>query len=243
MISTYSRMHLAGIFLAFTASTAAVAQDQPPAKENKPQCTATIAKVLVSKVSCTAALCTTTSEEGGFVGLLSKLAAKGTIDAAQFSSATGSQLSTALKQTGCFDVVDAVGMEEIRKEMEALGRPAPPPPAFDYIVKANITKAEVQKEQTGVLMFKKTVETTSLALDVKLIHADNGTVVDAAMYEGIQQTGSGVSVGNYYSSGDKQGKLTTPFSGVANEAATKAAAGLAMKVLAQGGATKASAQN
>ncbi|MFM2068727.1 MAG: hypothetical protein RLZZ584_3636 [Pseudomonadota bacterium] len=242
MNTFHTGWRLAAIFVAMTASTPLIAQEPAPSRDVKPMCNAVTAKILVSKVGCSAAQCNTAAPETGFVGLLSKVANKGmgNIDASMFSVAMGSQLATSLKQTGCFEVLDAVSIEEIRKEMEALGRPAPPPQNFDYIVKSTVTKADMVVEESGILMYKKTSTTSTLALDIKLVHAENGNVIEAAIFDAVQKSASGVSVGGIYSSGDDATKKGNPFADIGREVTAKAAVGIANKVIAQA-ATKAEA--
>jgi curli biogenesis system outer membrane secretion channel CsgG len=217
------------------------AQDRPAPIEVKPTCQSVIATVMVGKVTCTAALCNTGSSQGGFAGLFSQAMNRGAIDGASFSTGVGAQLATTLKQTGCFEVLDAAGLEETRKEMEALGKVMPPPKAVDYLVKASITKAEFVVDESGFIGFKKTTATSSITLDTKLVNAVSGAVSEAGSYDAtLERTSSGVSVPFYRSSSDAALR-GTPFADVARDAIVKATTGLTSRILSQPPASGVSA--
>jgi curli biogenesis system outer membrane secretion channel CsgG len=215
------------------ALTAGLAQDRAIALEPNPVCKAMVATVMVGKVTCTAALCNTGAAQGGFTGLLAQAINRGAIDGASFSTGVGAQLATALKQTGCFEVFDSASLDEIRKEMEALGKPAPPPRSADYVIRASITKADLALEESGFLAYKKTTATSSLTLDTKLVSVQQGTVMDASSYDATsQRSSSGLSLG-IYNSNDDAAKRGTPFSDVARDVVVKAATGIAARILSQ----------
>lgn len=216
-----------------SASCLPAAAQERAASEVPTMCKAVIGTVMVGKVSCTAALCNTGASQGGFTGLLAQAMNRGAIDGASFSNGVGAQLATALKQTGCFDVLDSVSMEELRKEMEALGKQLAAPKSVDFVVRASITKADLVVEESGFLAYKKTTATSSMTLDTKLVHAKSGAVSEAGSYDATtQRSSSGVSLG-IYNSNDDAAKRGTPFSDVAREAIVKAATGITGKILAQ----------
>lgn len=232
--SASTRIAFIGIaFIGITAiASAAAAEDRAPAPEIKPMCQATIATVMVGKVSCTAALCNTGASQGGFTGMVLQLANRGAIEATSFSAGVSALLATALKQTGCFAVVDASGLEQVRKELEALGKPAPPPPSVDYLVSAAVTAAEYVYDESGFLGYKKVTVTSSLTLDTKLVEPQSGTVSGAGSYDAkSERTSSGLSIPLYHSNSDAA-KRGNPFADVTREVVVKAASALTTKILA-----------
>lgn len=225
--------------VATVLASAAAAEDRAPVPEIKPMCQATIATVMVGKVTCTAALCNTGASQGGFTGMVLQLANRGAIEATSFSAGVSALLATALKQTGCFAVVDASGLEQVRKEMEALGKTAPPPPPVDYLVSAAVTAAEYVYDESGFLGFKKVTVTSSLTLDTKLVDPQSGTVSEAGSYDAkSERSSSGVSVPLYHSNSDAA-KRGNPFADVTRDVVVKAASALTTKILALPPAQKA----
>lgn len=228
----FNRSRIVVALIPALAVTSGLAEDRAAAPEPSPVCKAVVATVMIGKVSCTAALCNTGTAQGGFSGLLAQALNRGAIDGASFSTGVGAQLATALKQTGCFEVFDSASLDEIRKEMEALGKPAPPRSA-DYLIRASITKADLALEESGFLAYKKTTANSSLTLDTKLVSVQQGTVMDASSYDATtQRTSSGLSLGIYNSS-DDAAKRGTPFSDVARDVVIKAATGIAARILSQ----------
>ena len=212
--------------------SAASAQDAAPSEVRR-MCDSVKAVVMLSKVTCTAALCNTGASQGGWTGLLTQALHGGAaIDATSFSNGVASQLATALKQTGCFDVVDAASVEELRKEMEAMGKTMAAPRHVDFILRASIVKADLVIEESGFLAYKKKTATSSLTLDTKLVNARQGVVTEAGIYDAtVDRSSSGVDLG-FYSSSSDAARRGTPFSDVARELVVKAATGLTGKILA-----------
>lgn len=217
------------------------AQDGAATPEVKPMCQAVIAIVMVGKPTCTAALCNTGASQGGFTGFLSQVANRGAIDGASFSVGVGTQLATALTQTGCFTVLDSASIEETKKEMEALGKPIPPLPAIDYLIRSSVTKAEYVLDESGFLGFKTVTAKSSLTIDTKLVNANTGAMSEAGTYDAtIERKSSGVSLG-IYRSNDDAAKRGTPFADVTRDVIVKAAVGLTTKIVSQAGTSRPSA--
>lgn len=231
-----------GFTVVLTAvSVTALAQEAAKPPEVTSVCPSVIATVMIGKVSCSATLCNTGASQGGWLGLATQIATRGSaIDGASFSAGFGAQLATALKQTGCFTVVDAVSIEQSKKEMEALGRPAPPTPTVDFLVRSDITKAELVVEESGFLAYKTRSAKTTLALDAKVVSASTGTVSEAGTYESLnEKKSSGVDLG-IYRSGDDSAKRATPFADVSREVIVKAVMSLTPRLVAQISQTRSS---
>lgn len=218
------------------------AQEPQKPGEIKAMCPTVIATVMVAKVNCSAALCNTGSAQGGWLGLATAIAHRGnTIDGASFSVGFGAQLSTALKQTGCFTVLDAAGLEDARKELEALGRPLPPSPTVDYLVRSDITRAELLIDESSLLGYKWRTAKSSLGLDTKLVNAASGAVFEAGSYDAAaERKSSGVDIG-IYRSGDDAARRATPFAEVSRDLVIKTTLGLTSRILSQPAPVRAAA--
>lgn len=216
---------MAGPALADTAGTAQVPN----------MCPSVVATVMVGKMACSAPACASGNSQPMppmFAGLLA-LSGHQVVNGETFSNGIAAMLVTALKQTGCFEVFDAVGLEELRKEMESLNQKIAPPPPVDYLVKATITKADTTQSSQHFLVVSRDTTTTTLKLDAKVLNAKLGTVSDAGAYESSSDRSStGVSL-IVFTSGDSSGRQGTPLSEVARDAVAKAAAGIASKILSQ----------
>lgn len=220
------------VLLALTTASWAQEPAKPP--EVKVMCPAVIATVMVGKVSCSAPLCNTGTGQAGWLGLAAQIANRrsNSIDGASFSAGVGAQLATALKQTGCFTVVDSVSLEETRKELEALGRPLPAPTTVDFLVRSDITKADLVVNESSFLGFSSRTAKSSLGLDTKLVSASSGTVSAAGIYDAVTEAkSSGVAIAGYRS-GDDSRNRATPFTEVSIELVVKAAMGLTSQILA-----------
>lgn len=219
---------------------AAIAQEAAKPPEVTAICPAVVATVMISKVSCSATLCNTGAAQGGWLGLATQIATRGSaIDGASFSAGFGAQLATALKQTGCFAVVDAASIEESRKEMEALGKPALPTPTVDFVIRSDVTKADLVVEESGFMAYKTRTAKTALGLDAKVVSASSGTVTEAGTFESLNvKKSSGVDLGPLYRSGDDSSKRATPFADVSREIIVKAVMSLTPKLVAQIGQTR-----
>lgn len=210
------------------------AQEAAQPAEVAVMCQTVVASVMVGKVSCSAALCNTGAAQGGLAGLATQLALRGkAIDSGSFSVGVGAQLATALKRTGCFDVLDAASIDANRKDMEALGRPLPPPPSVDFLIRADITRAELFTEQSSLLGYKSRTVKSSLGIDTKLVSASSGGVSEAGSYDAaVEKSSSGIDLG-FYRSGDDAARRAVPFAEASRELVVKVATGLASRILAQ----------
>lgn len=209
----------------------ALAQSGAVPVEVKPMCQSVAATVMVGNTTCTAALCNTGASQGGFNGVLALAMNRQAIDAVSFSNGVGAMLSTALKQTGCFEVFDAAGMEQLRKDMESLGRKLASPSSVDYVVRASITQADYNVAESNILGYSKKTTTASVTIDTKLVSTSSGTVSEAGSYDASSEKSYSGVVGIYASGND--GRRGNPFSDVARDAVAKAAVALTTKILSQ----------
>ena len=214
-----------------TAAVCCWAQDAAKSLDIGHMCPAVVATVLVGKVSCSASLCNTGAAQGGWLGLATQIAHRGgAIDAGSFSTGMAAQLATALKQTGCFNVIDAASIDEARREMESLGRAPPQPPKVEFVIRSDVTRADLVIDESRLFAYTSRSAKTSLGIDVKVV-AVSGDVFDAGSYDAaIEQKSSGIDVG-IYRSGDDAAKRATPFAEVSRDLILKTARGLTNQIL------------
>jgi curli biogenesis system outer membrane secretion channel CsgG len=107
------------------------------------KCSAPVHSLAIAQVDCTAASCGGSSGSGGGMAALAALmSGSGGVQA--MGGGVRSMLSNALRETGCFKVVDLDRFEKTRKMMESTGQKVKPP-KIDRIVTAEITAIDIQR--------------------------------------------------------------------------------------------------
>ncbi|GAB4303656.1 MAG: CsgG/HfaB family protein [Thiohalomonadaceae bacterium] len=107
------------------------------------KCSAPVHSLAIAQVDCTAASCGGSSGSGGGMAALAALmSGSGGVQA--MGDGVRSMLSNALRETGCFKVVDLDRFEKTRKMMESTGQKVKPP-KIDHIVTAEITAIDIQR--------------------------------------------------------------------------------------------------
>lgn len=109
------------------------------------KCSAPVHSLAIAQVDCTAASCGGSSGSGsggGMAALAALMSGSGGVQA--MGGGVRSMLSNALRETGCFKVVDLDRFEKTRKMMESTGQKVKPP-KIDRIVTAEITAIDIQR--------------------------------------------------------------------------------------------------
>ena len=79
--------------------------------------------------------------------------------------------------------------------MEALGRALPPPPTVDFLVRSDITRAELLIDESSLLGYKSRTAKSSLGIDTKLVSASSGAVSEAGSYDAVtEKKSSGIAM-------------------------------------------------
>ncbi|MHB8879949.1 MAG: CsgG/HfaB family protein [Thermodesulfovibrionales bacterium] len=166
------------------------------------KCSSPAGTVIVGKVLCKAATCNKdqTPQNAFIQGLLS-LSGQPSVEG--IGDGMADMLLTALKKTGCVDILEREGMELLRKEMTPAGPSINITPA-DYLIMGSVNSIKVEKSNTnlggGILPVLSSVDIkktkVSIALDIRLIQISTGRIIFTNTYEGInEKTGVGIGTG------------------------------------------------
>lgn len=166
------------------------------------KCSSPAGTVIVGKVLCKAATCNKdqTPQNAFIQGLLS-LSGQPSVEG--IGDGMADMLLTALKKTGCVDILEREGMELLRKEMTTAGPSINITPA-DYLIMGSVNSIKVEKSNTnlggGILPVLSSVDIkktkVSIALDIRLIHISTGRIIFTNTYEGSnEKTGVGIGAG------------------------------------------------
>lgn len=226
------------ILLAFAiAAPCGVSMAQTTAPTTPAHCDKPIAKVMVGKLSCKAASCNGASAGNGNP-LVALLAAAGQPNVSGIGDGIKDMLTTALQESGCFEVMDRDSMDEIKRELEAAGKKMETE-AADFVISGSLNQIEMEKSTASIGWgmipvigsIGKTTQKASIAMDLRLVSVASGKVVGSKRIDantedssfGIGGIGFGVSGGSLVGFGGAYSKLKgTSLEKVARDAVFKA---------------------
>jgi curli biogenesis system outer membrane secretion channel CsgG len=115
---------------------------------------------------------------------LALLAAAGQPNVSGIGDGIIDMMTTALQETGCFEVMDRDAMEEIKRELEAAGRKVETE-AVDFLVTGAVTQIDMEKTSTNIGWgfipvigsVGRTTQKASVGLDLRLVSVSNGKVL------------------------------------------------------------------
>jgi curli biogenesis system outer membrane secretion channel CsgG len=121
---------------------------------NVPKCARPVAKVIVSEIRCKSADCSSGAgqqdprryrwwEYGGGAGSVRQPSYTGV------GTGMTEMLSTALSQTGCFEVMERASLDEINRELALVGKKVEAE-AADFLVTGSITSLGFEQSATGL---------------------------------------------------------------------------------------------
>ena len=199
-----------------------------------PKCASPAKRIMIGTVSCRAAACNApdpskltglaamvalaqAQESGGGAGGIA-------INGDGVSSSLAAMLSSSLKQSGCFEVFDREGLDEVKKAMEQLGRKFEMP-EVDLLISGAITSVSITRRATQVLLVKSVTQSAELSFDSKAIDARTGAILSSGTFSGqSDKSATGVELFVARTAATISG---TPLEEVAREAIMKATAALA----------------
>ena len=166
------------------------------------KCSSPAGTVIVDKVLCKAATCNKdqTPQNAFIQGLLS-LSGQPSVEG--IGDGMADMLLTALKKTGCVDILEREGMELLRKEMTPAGPSINITPA-DYLIMGSVNSIKVEKSNTnlggGILPVLSSVDIKKtrvfIALDIRLVQISTGRIIFTNTYEGSnEKVGVGIGAG------------------------------------------------
>ena len=98
-------------------------------------------------------------------------------------------------------------------------------PTVDYLVRSDITRADLLIDESSLLGYKSRTAKSSLGLDTKLVSPSTGAVSEAGSFDAVtEKKSSGIDIG-IYRSGDDAARRATPFAGVSRYLVIKATVG------------------
>lgn len=148
-------------------------------------CDKPIAKVMVGKLTCKAASCNNASA-GNANPLMALLAAAGQPNVSGIGDGIKDMMTTALQESGCFEVMDRDSMDEIKKELESAGKKVETE-AADFLITGSVTQVEMQKSSANIGWgmipvigsIGKTTQKASVGLDLRMVSVSNGKVMNS----------------------------------------------------------------
>lgn len=171
---------------------------------NIQQCPTSYGKISLGKISCKASLCQKAqTPKAGFLQQLMAISGQPSFEG--IGDGIGDMLLTALKQTNCFDVMEREALEELKKEMELMGKPIQLE-AADFLISGSINSIGMDTSQTNLglgfipllsaIDVKKT--TANLAMDIRVIDVKSAKIVMSKTYEANSaKTGLGIGAAGY----------------------------------------------
>lgn len=171
-----------------------------------------VLNVVINDIPCKASTCQNGSNvdnvKGGFSALAQLLSGSGGIQ--NIGTGVKSMLSNALKETGCFNVVDTEQIDKLKKIAAMTGQEVKLP-KIDLFVDGSITSIDVTKSG-GALgggmipllsLVSKTKESANMAFDLSILNPTTAEVVDSKSFNadssksswGFGAVGPGVGAG------------------------------------------------
>lgn len=153
-------------------------------------CPKPVISVSVSELSCKAAACKErTGDVENRIGALMAMAreAEGIPDLSGFGSGLTEMLTTAMTNSGCFDVLDRQMMEELAQERKLRGQDLSGLASADNLMTGSITSLSYDKKKSsfgaGLIPvlggIKSSSVTAKIGMDVRVIDTNSGRVAYA----------------------------------------------------------------
>jgi curli biogenesis system outer membrane secretion channel CsgG len=234
-------------------STSAIAETTVSEKEyNLPQCSKPIASVMVGNISCKSAACQQTAADTSRGNALMAMAQMASGQSESTFPAIGdglkAMLTTALKETGCFDIQEREAMDELAKELALVGKTVEVQQA-DFMISGAITSISMstQKKVVGggyipiVGAFSTTKKTADLGIDIKIIDVNKAKVLDSKTFQGNNETSSyslgGAGFGGVALVGGLSNIKGTPMEDIVRDVLARVASFSSMKLIETKGVT------
>lgn len=185
---------------AFALHSAAAFADATTVSEKDyqlPKCAKPVASVVVGKITCKAASCQAQEGSGNSqLAALARLAAQqNQANFAGIGDGMSAMLTTALKETGCFEIQEREELDDVAKELALVGKKVEAQQA-DFLISGSITSINMTTERKalggGVIpvlsSFHKTTKTADLGVDMKIIDINHAKVMESRTFEANNQT-------------------------------------------------------
>lgn len=219
-----------------------------------PKCAAPVASVVIGKVACKSNSCMApAAQPNSQLAALAMMAAQAnggsTANFAGIGDGMSAMLTTALKETGCFDIQEREAMDEVAKELALVGKKVEIQQA-DYMISGSITSISMstQKSSFGgglipiIGAISNTKVTADLGMDIKIIDINKAKILDSKTFLGNNETSStGIGLGGFVGGGLVGGAFSstkgTPMEPVVRDVLTRVAAYASTSLVTVRGAT------
>ena len=182
------------VFAAETVITEKTAQVQ--------KCEKPIGKIALGKVTCKAAFCSNPkSPAASFLQQIASLTGQPAYEG--IGQGIGDMLISALKQTGCFEVLERESMEELKQEVALMGKNIELE-AADFLIGGSVTSLTMETTNTnlglGIIPVLSAVDIKKtralVGMDIRIIDVNSGKITFTKSYEANnQKSGLGIGAG------------------------------------------------
>ncbi len=246
---------LAGILMSFSAAAIAQTTKVTEMDYALPKCASPVASVMVGKLVCKAAGCQKPEDLGNSqMAVLVKLAGAERPNFAGIGDGLAAMLTTALKETGCFDIQEREALDELAKELALVGKKVEVQQA-EYMISGAITSINMNTEKKSIGgglipiigAISSTTKTADIGVDIKVIDVNHAKVIESKTFQANNETSS-LSLGalGWGGGGVLAGSMSsvkgTPMEPIVRDVLARVASFSANKLmLAKTGATNAAA--
>lgn len=168
------------------------------------KCSAPAGALTVLEAECRAAACEAPqSAKPGVLGLAQLLAGAGGVQG--IGKGVSSMLSNALKETGCFKIIDLERVKKMQERLAATGQQVAPP-KIDFTVTGVITSIEAAREGGALLggyvpvvgLVSKSTEKASMSMEIAVIDPQTLEVTHSRVFQADSEKSSwGLGAGAY----------------------------------------------
>jgi curli biogenesis system outer membrane secretion channel CsgG len=219
-----------------------------------PRCAKPIASVMIGQFTCKSAGCQAPGANqdprlGGLAALAALAAGGANTTFPGIGEGMAAMVTTALKETGCFELQEREALDELNKELALVGKKVEVQQA-DFMISGAITSISLATERKSlgggfipiVGAISTTTKTADLGMDIKLIDVNKAKIVDAKTFVGNNETSSlslgaagfGGGVGAFGGMSNVKG---TPMESVVRDVLVRVASFASRSIVAAKGAT------
>ena len=166
------------------------------------KCEKPIGKIALGKVTCKAASCSNPkTPEASFLQQIASLTGQPAYEG--IGQGIGDMLISALRETGCFEVLERESLEELKQEMALMGKNIELE-AADFLIGGSVTSLTMETTNTnlglGIIPVLSAVDIKKtraiVGMDIRVVDVNSGKVTFTKSYEANnQKSGLGIGAG------------------------------------------------
>ncbi|HBE40313.1 MAG TPA: hypothetical protein DDW27_03770 [Bacteroidales bacterium] len=186
----------------FSVSVSAAETETTEKTAQVPKCEKPIGKIALGKVTCKAASCINPkTPTASFLQQIASLTGQPAYEG--IGQGIGDMLISALKQTGCFEILERESLEELKQEMALAGKKIELETA-DFLLGGAVTSLTMETTNTnlgiGIIPVLSAVDIKKtraiVGMDIRIIDVNSGKVTFTKSYEANnQKSGLGIGAG------------------------------------------------